>query len=311
MMIKSFAYVGQQFNREDYIDTAINAANYLLQTNQTSNELLSRSSLAGQTSIPALQEDYACLAEALLQIYDATLNISWLEKATVLANKMIQDFWYEENGGFFMNTQGKENLLPASPKEIKDNATSSGNSVALRVLVRLTKRTGSQHFQTYAQQLIRAYSDDITQRPYICSYLICGLIEMLSGEQSSKQWCAEGNIYISTAVSKKDNQYKIILSIKINKDWHLNPISDENNIPSPLKIETSGEWIISDIQYPEPATKTLGFQTEPVNVYSGNINLTLFVSSKNQPDSNKLKFIDSIGLNYRPVTMRNVFHLKL
>ncbi len=283
MMIKSFAYVGQQFGRQNYIDIAINASNYLLNTNQTTDGLLSRSSLAGQASVVALQEDYAYLAEALLQIYDATLDKHWLDKASNLANEMIERFWDEENGGFFMGCQGKENLLPSSPKEINDNATSSGNSVALRTLVRLTKRTGSQHYQTYAQQLISAYSDDITQRPYICSYLICGLLDMFDGEQSDSQWCAEGNIHVSTTTSKEDNQYKVILSININDDWHLNQTTDDNNTLLPIIIEANNEWEMSEFHYPEPVIKTLGFQTESISVYEGNIKISFIVSGKNEP----------------------------
>lgn len=207
MMIKSFAYVGQQLNRQDYIDIAIKAANYLLKTNQTNDAQLSRASLTGQASIPALQEDYAYLAETLLQIYDATLDRQWLSHASRLSDDMIEHFWDEEHGGFFMGRQSEDNLLPASPKEINDNATSSGNSVALRTLARLARRTGKQHYRTYAQQLVMAYSDDITQRPYICSYLMCGLLEMLSGEQSRQQWCAEGNVHIDLH-SKKERSHR-------------------------------------------------------------------------------------------------------
>ncbi len=280
MMIKAFAYAGQQFNQQHYIDTAIKAANYILKTNITNNGQLSRSSLSDQASIPALQEDYAYLAEALIQIYDATLDRSWLDKASTLANDMLKQFWDEENGGLFMSNQNRENLLPSSPKEINDNATSSGNSVALRTLVRLYKRTGLQHFQTYAQQLVRAYSDDITQRPYICSYLICGLLEMFVGEQSDKQWCAEGNIRISARSIKEDSQYKTILSIVAENDWHLNQINDDDNITGPVKIETTGDWTVSDINFPDAITKTLAYQTEAVQVYADNITVEFMISEK-------------------------------
>ncbi len=283
MMIKSFAYVGHQFKQQNYIDIAITAANYLLKTNHTNQDLLSRSSLAGQASVSALQEDYAYLAEALLQIYDATLDRYWLNQASNLTNDMIEYFWDEENGGYFMGMQGEQNLLPASPKEINDNATSSGNSVALRVLVRLATRTGLQRYQDYAQQLIRAYSDDITQRPYICSYLICGLLELLSGEQSSEQWCAEGNIHISATASKTNTQYKVALLIKVNDDWHLNQISDEDNSPSPMIIDADNEWKISDINCPEAVTKIFSLQADSIQVYKDNIKIEFIVFSK--PDA--------------------------
>lgn len=281
MMIKAFAYAGQQFNKKEYIDIAISAANYLFKTNLTSDGQLARSSLTGQASIYALQEDYAYLAEALLQIYDATLDRQWLEQVSTLASDMIERFWDEENGGFFMSSQTTENLLPSSPKEINDNATSSGNSVALKMLVRLNRRTGSQHFLNYAQQLIRSYSDDITQRPYTCSYLICGLLEMLVGEQSDKQWCADGNIHISVVASKYESQYRVILSIQANNNWHLNQLTDEKDNSQPIKIESTGEWNISNIDYPHAITKTLGFQTEPVVVYEDNITIE-FTASNNK-----------------------------
>ena len=287
MMIKSFAYVGQQLNKQTYIDTAINAADYVLKTNQTNDGQLSRSSLAGQASVPALQEDYAYLAEAFLQIYDVTLERQWLNRASKLIDEMIEHFWDEKNGGFFMGRPSEDNLLPTLPKEINDNATSSGNSIALRTLVRLTRRTGNQHYQTYAQQLIRAYSNDITQRPYMCSYLMCGLLEMFSGEQSNQQWCAEGNINISSTCKTIKNTHEISLTIKINQGWHLNQIQDENNNPVPISIVNTNELSITDICYPEPISKTLGFQTEPVDVYEHEIQIKFNVTkeTENFPDN--------------------------
>jgi uncharacterized protein len=282
MMIKSFAYVGQQFNNQTYIDVAIKAANAILKINITDKDELSRSSLAGQASIPALQEDYAYLAEALLQLYDATRDKQWLEHSETLTNKMLEKFWDEENGGLFMSAQGNDNLLPSSPKEINDNATSSGNSVALKTLNRLYKRTGKQHFYTYAQQLIRAYSDDITQRPYICSYLISGLLELLVGEQQDYQWCAEGNIYISASNNSEDNN-TITLTIDIDDEWHLNQIQDSKNV-MPVKIETENDIKILDITCPDPIVKSFDFQTEGMNVYQGKLEIKLSIENNNKID---------------------------
>jgi uncharacterized protein len=282
MMIKSFAYVGQQLNRKDYIDVAIKAANALLESNKTEDGQLSRSSLAGQASIPGLQEDYAYLAEALLQIYDATQDSHWLSHAATLSDVMIESFWDKENGGFFMGSQSKDNLLPASPKEINDNATSSGNSVALRTLLRLAKRSGEKRYQATAQQLIMAYSHDITQRPYICSYLMCGMLEMFAGEQSNQQWCADGNVHISTVCNKVNENYKLILSITIAEEWHLNQIKDNFNLAVPVSVQAIKGWTIDHILYPAFITKTLGFQTEPVDVFEGTIQITAELSNENK-----------------------------
>lgn len=282
MMIKSFTYVGQQLNRIDYIEIAIRAANALLEKNKTEDGQLSRSSLAGQASIPALQEDYAYLAEALLQIYDATQDSQWLNHAATLSDVMIESFWDKENGGFFMGSQSKDNLLPASPKEINDNATSSGNSVALRTLQRLARRTGEKRYQSTAQQLIMAYSHDITQRPYICSYLMCGMLEMFVGEQSHQQWCADGNIHISGVCNKVKDNYKLVLTITIAEEWHLNQIKDNFDLAVPVSVQAIKGWTIDHILYPAFITKTLGFQTEPVDVFEGTIQITADLSNENK-----------------------------
>jgi len=286
MMIKSFAYVGQQLNRKDYIDTAIKAANALLETNTTEEGQLSRSSLSGQASIPALQEDYAYLAEALLQIYDATQDRQWLNHATTLSDTMIESFWDKENGGFFMSNQSKDNLLPAAPKEINDNATSSGNSVALRTLQRLLRRTGEKRYQSIAQQLIMAYSHDITQRPYICSYLMCGMLEMFVGEQSHQQWCADGNVCIQAACKKIKGDYKLLINISIAEKWHLNQIKDSFNLDVPISVQAIKGWSIDHILYPAYVTKNLGFQPEPVDVFEGTIQIMAELSN----DNNELIF---------------------
>lgn len=289
MMIKSFAYAGHLLGKPDYIEAAIKASNSILKTNKLNNDELSRSSLSGHASVAALQEDYAYLAEALLQIYDATFDRHWLNKASSLIDTMLEKFWDEDNGGLFMAQKSTDNLLPSSPKEINDNAISSGNSVALRTLVRLYKRTGKQHYQTYAQQLIRAFSDDITQRPYICSYLICGLLEMFSGEQSNQQWCADGNIYVSGKTTKQNEQVKIELTLLVNESWHLNRLSDS----TPLTIAAENGWTINEINCPSPVKKTFAFQTEPLDVFEGDLKVELTVKN-DQLDLNNLAFPDNL-----------------
>lgn len=273
MMIKSYATIGQQLQRQDYIDTATQAASTLLQTNQTRDGELSRSSLAGQASIPALQEDYAYLAEALIAIYDATRDRHWLEQAEQLTRTMIDNFWDNARGGFFMGKPNESNLLPSIPKEINDNATASGNSVAIRLLLKLTKRSTDKTFNTYAQQLIIAYSHDITQRPYICSYFMCGMLEMFAGEQSHQKWGAEGNVHISAECKKETENYKLILTVTINEGWHLNKVKDSFNLPVPVSVQAIEGWTMSNIFYPASDPKKLGFQAEPIEVYQGTIQI--------------------------------------
>ena len=74
LAIRAFALAGRQLKRADYLECAIRAARAVLRHNKTAAGELARASLAGRASMPALQEDYACLAEGLLALYDATLE---------------------------------------------------------------------------------------------------------------------------------------------------------------------------------------------------------------------------------------------
>src|SRR5262249_52888240 len=124
MMIKSFAEAARIFKRDDYRDVAVKAANFLLTTNREGDRLL-RSYKDGQARFNAYQEDYAYLIDALLAVYEATFDLKWLTEARKLADVMIEQFWDEEEGGFFFTGKDHEELITRG-KEFSDNATPSG-----------------------------------------------------------------------------------------------------------------------------------------------------------------------------------------
>ena len=92
---------------------------------------------------PALLEDYSYLIWAVLEMYQATLEIRWLAWAVELCQMMEREFWDKEAGGFFMTAASGEALI-SRPKPVFDSAMPSGNAVAaydLLLLSRMTART--------------------------------------------------------------------------------------------------------------------------------------------------------------------------
>jgi uncharacterized protein YyaL (SSP411 family) len=74
----------------------------------------------------------------LLALYQAALDVRWLEEARALADEMLAHFWDEENGGVFDTASDHaDQALIIRPKNITDNAISSGNVVAAAVLLDL------------------------------------------------------------------------------------------------------------------------------------------------------------------------------
>jgi uncharacterized protein YyaL (SSP411 family) len=85
---------------------------------------------------PAFLEDYALLADGLLALYEATFDPRWLLEARVLADSLLERFWDESIGGFYDTGKNHEQLV-IRPRDTGDNATPSGSSAAVDVLLRL------------------------------------------------------------------------------------------------------------------------------------------------------------------------------
>jgi uncharacterized protein YyaL (SSP411 family) len=81
-------------------------------------------------SIDAFLDDYACLTDGLLSLYEATFEPRWLQEASRLAADMTKRFKAPDGKGLFL-TSGSTHLIHR-PKEYYDNATPSGNSAAAR-----------------------------------------------------------------------------------------------------------------------------------------------------------------------------------
>ena len=108
-------------------------------------------------------EDYACLAEGLLALYEATFEERWFVAARQLADQILDRF-ADPDGGFFDTAADHERLV-ARPKDIQDNATPSGNSTATLVLLRLASMTGDERYRTAADGAIKTVLPFLARHP--------------------------------------------------------------------------------------------------------------------------------------------------
>ena len=279
LAIRAFALAGRQLERPDYLECAIRAAQAVLRHNKTANGALARASLAGRASMPALQEDYACLAEGLLALYDATLDPAWRQQAAALVDDMITRFWDADQGGFFMGQRGARALLPAAPKPVSDDATAAGNSVALRVLARLAARGGGARYADYAARLLRASAEAITAHPQHSTYLMCGLLEWQAGEQDAQHWAAAGQVYIAARAARQGAMVRLTLEFRVAPGWHLNQLENK----TPVEIKAPDGWEAGAPSAPEPAVRNLGFSQGPVRVYENEFSVRLELRRRDGP----------------------------
>ncbi len=173
LMLASFAEACAIFERSDYREIAERNAEFVLQTLRRDGLLL-RTHKDGQSKLNGYLEDYAFFADGLLALYQATGTLRWLEEAKGLAAKMLEEFWDEEEGGFFYTGKSHEELIVRS-KDYFDNATPSGNSVAAEVLLQLAALTGDESYARKAVALFRLMRDNLKRHGSAFGRLLCAL----------------------------------------------------------------------------------------------------------------------------------------
>jgi uncharacterized protein YyaL (SSP411 family) len=163
LMLVSFAEASIILNRDDYRAAAIKNAQFLL-TSLTKNGLLLRTWKDGAAKLNAYLDDYACLIDGLVTLFEVTGDLAWIEEAIVLSNTMVEEFWDADDGGFFYTGKSHETLIVRF-KDFLDNATPSGNSVAAEVFLRLGSLLSEEGYARKAINILRLQSESLERYP--------------------------------------------------------------------------------------------------------------------------------------------------
>ncbi|OGL47017.1 MAG: thioredoxin, partial [Candidatus Schekmanbacteria bacterium RBG_16_38_11] len=131
LAISSLAFAYQVFREERFLNSAEDAANFILLNMFEEGKLL-RIYKDGKSKIGGFLEDYSFFISTLIDLYETTFRIKYLEDAINLTEKMVENFWDEEEGGFFFAPKDATNLISRS-KNPYDNPIPSGNSVAVNL----------------------------------------------------------------------------------------------------------------------------------------------------------------------------------
>jgi uncharacterized protein YyaL (SSP411 family) len=152
LMLAAFAEAAAVLDDPTYLQIARRNADFLVSTLQSSGRLL-RTWKDGKAKLDAYVEDYANLADGLVELYQVSGELKYLAEARQLADTMIERFWDEENGGFFFTSDDHEELIVRN-KDFTDNASPSGNSVAADVFLKLAKITSDERYERYAAKVL-------------------------------------------------------------------------------------------------------------------------------------------------------------
>ncbi|MFP6808740.1 MAG: thioredoxin domain-containing protein [Pseudomonadales bacterium] len=289
MMISAFAIAGHELQLERFTEVAINAADVIWNEHLIDGQdepALWRVSLARHVSIPAILEDYACFAEALLRIYyyvssgDVDITNRHLIRGRALIVAMNRRFLDGEGGGYFISGDEATGPMITRPKSPMDGATPSANSVALRALVTAYQLTGELEYKQYASKAIDSFSGLIEASPSAFSYMVTSISDLMDGSRESVQFAAQGNVKVRLITAGTACRLKI----SIAEGWHINSNQISNAGFNEGSTEDSTEGYIvteicnadglSKICYPEGVDSKLSFSTSMVNLYTGHVEIS-------------------------------------
>ncbi|NJL04237.1 MAG: thioredoxin domain-containing protein [Chloroflexaceae bacterium] len=164
MMLRGYALAAAAFANPAYLHAAQRNAAFVLDTLRRADGRLMRSWKDGRTVIPAYLEDYALLSEALLTLHGVDGDARWLNASLALADDMLRLFWDEPLGGFYDTATDQEQLI-TRPRDLSDNATPSGTSTAVYVLLKLATITGNHDYRQRAVGILETLVEPMQRVP--------------------------------------------------------------------------------------------------------------------------------------------------
>ncbi len=173
-MIAALSKGAQVFNEPAYADAAQRAADFILENMHDSRGRLYHRYRDGELAVPAFLDDYTSIIWGLIELYETTFKVRYLQTALDLTRDQIRHFWDSEKWGFYLTADDAEEVL-VRKKQIYDGAIPSGNSVAMLNLLRLSRMIANPELEMMAVQIGQAFSHSIQQAPSGYTQLLAAL----------------------------------------------------------------------------------------------------------------------------------------
>ena len=189
LMLSGLAEAIKLSENPAWIDAAARPVEFIF-SDMARGGLLLHTHKDGQSKLLGYLDDYAFLAVGLLDLYEAVLDRTYLDRAIQLTDVLLREFWDERDGGFFFTGKSHEPLISRA-KPVFDASIPSGNAMATQLLLRLHHLTGDDRYRTPAEKILRSYYDAMESQPFGLAHMLCVLDFYLQG---AKEIVIVGNL---------------------------------------------------------------------------------------------------------------------
>lgn len=124
-------------------------------------------------------DDHAFVGWAALELYEATADIRYLERARDIADEILARFWDDAHGGFFFTPHDGEALIVRA-KDPYDQSIPSGASIAAHVLLKLGAMI-DEKYTAPAERHLELIARDAILNPFAFSQTVLVLDSLVRG----------------------------------------------------------------------------------------------------------------------------------
>jgi uncharacterized protein YyaL (SSP411 family) len=276
-MIRAMAFAGKVLGEKKYVEAAGKAAEFLWARHRHPGGGLWRTSRDGVTKHFAFLDDYAFLAQAYVELRDATGDEKWLSRAREIATQMQERFLDRQNGGFYFTAKGQDDLI-VRQKVASDSPLPSGNAVAAMVMLRLG-------MVDVARDTLKVFAQQMELNGEGMSSMVEAAIFYLKdnepiaigpgpwrGEQdrpASPQEMASNVVSMQAAWV---NPRELHVQLMIADGYHINANRAEKDLIA-TQLSIGGQD--AEIVYPEGEKRAFPFADEQISVYSGTVTIAV------------------------------------
>ena len=211
LTLAAFADAARALDSARFMEVAISLGEFLVREMMTPEFQTCRSWKDGRRIGMGFLEDYACLADGFLALYQATFDERWFAQALGLTRSIVAGFGRE--GGGFYDTSAQHESLVVRPRSLQDSPTPSGNSLAATVLLKMSALTGEGSYWDRAVETLRYAAPPAARAPSVFGQWLCaqylmdaGITEValvvdLRGPAAATMTSALAKAYLPTVVS--------------------------------------------------------------------------------------------------------------
>jgi len=164
LILKGLLDAHRHLGKPGYLELALANARFLEREMIKGDHSLHRTHKDGKSGINGFLEDYACLIDAYLALYQATFEEKWLRLGKGLLDHAIEHF-KDEKGPLFFYTSDLDPALIRRSYELGDNVIPASNSIMAICLFKYGKLYPGADYGHMAKQMLGAMQGELQQRP--------------------------------------------------------------------------------------------------------------------------------------------------